>query len=57
MRKFHPDAYYVNALLQYVKAFCVNLRDFTLYISADDKAIIPVGDPDLPVSTGVRGHN
>ena len=23
----------------------------------DDKAIIPIGEPGLPVSTGVRGHN
>lgn len=27
------------------------------YTSVDYKAIIPVGDPGLPVSTGVRGHN
>ena len=26
-------------------------------ISVDDKAIIPVGEPDCPVSTGVRGNN
>ena len=26
-------------------------------VSVDDKAIIPVGNPGLPVSTGVRGHN
>ena len=26
-------------------------------ISVDDKAIIPVGELECPVSTGVRGHN
>ena len=26
-------------------------------ISVDDKAIIPVGEPDCPIYTGVRGHN
>ena len=57
MRKDHVDANYVNALLQYVKKFCVQLRDHVMYISADDKAIIPVGEPGLPVATGVRGHN
>lgn len=57
MRKSHPDAHYVNALLQYVKGFVVQFRNFCQYISADDKAIIPVGEPDLPISTGVRGHN
>ena len=29
----------------------------TLMISVDDKAIIPVGVPDCPISSGVRGHN
>jgi len=27
------------------------------YISLDDKAIILIGEPGLPVSSGVRGHN
>ena len=57
LRKSHADAHYVNSLLQYVKAFCVKYRDFTLYVSADDKAIVPIGEPDLPVSTGVWGHH
>ena len=26
-------------------------------MSVDDKAIVPVGEPDCPVSTGVRGHS
>ena len=26
-------------------------------MSVDDKAIIPVGKPDLPVSSGAREHN
>lgn len=25
--------------------------------SVDDKCIVPVGEPDCPVSTGVHGHN
>ena len=47
MRKDHVDAHYVNALLQYVNKFCVQLRDHVMYISADNKAIIPVGEPGL----------
>jgi len=54
LRKSHADAHHVNSLFQYVKVFCVKYRDFTLYVSADDKAIVPIGEPDLPVSTGVR---
>jgi len=41
LRKDHPDARYVGNIL----------------ISVDDKAIVPVGEPHCPVSTGVRGHN
>lgn len=26
-------------------------------MSVDDMAIVPVGEPSTPVSTGVRGHN
>ena len=28
-----------------------------MYASVDDKAIIPIGEPGFPVSSGVRGHN
>ena len=42
-------------MLQYVKTFTVKYK-FTLYASADDKAIFPIGEPDLPILTGVRGH-
>ena len=31
-------------------------KEIFVSISADDKAIIPVGELDLPISTGVRGH-
>ncbi len=32
-------------------------RDFVSYVSVDDKSIVPVGERDCHVSTGVRGHN
>ena len=57
MRKDHPDARYVSVLLKYLKEFAVLNSQYTVYVSADDKAIIPVGEPALPVLTGVRGHN
>ena len=56
-RKDHPDIHYVNALQLYTKHFAVKYSDCTAYVSVDDKAIIPVGEPDCHVSTGVRGHN
>ena len=57
LHKDHIDSHYVSALLKYARAFAVVFRDYCQYISVDDKAIIPVGYPDCPVSTGVRGHN
>ena len=53
----HVDSRYVSMILQYLKEFCVAIRSLVTYASVDDKAIIPVGEPGLPVSTGVRGHN
>jgi hypothetical protein len=44
-------------ILRYLREFCVTAHSFVTYASVDDKAIIPVGEPGLPVSTGVRGHN
>ena len=53
MRKSHPDARYVSVLLQYLKEFAVLYSQYTRYVSADDKSIIPVGEPTLPIVSGV----
>lgn len=53
----HPDLHYVSVLLKYIKEFSVKFRDILQYVSVDDKVIIPVGEPGMPVSTGVRGHD
>ena len=50
----HVDSKYVSVLL---KELCIQERDIVNYMSVDDKAIIPVGEPDLPVSSGAREHN
>ena len=55
--KNHPDKHYVSALLQYVRDFSVKFRDCLMLISVDDKAVVPVGEPNCPISTGVHGHN
>ena len=57
LRKSHPDCHYVSALLQYAYHFAVRFCDYVNFVPVDDKAIVPVGEPDCPVSTGVRGHN
>lgn len=53
----HPDARFVATYFKYLKEFCVKFREFTTFICLDDKAIVPVGEPGCPISTGVRGHN
>ena len=37
--------------------FCVKFKQFTTFVCLDYKAIVPVGEPGCPISTGVRGHN
>ena len=48
---------YVAVILQYVKQFAVAFKQYTLLLSVDDKAIVPVGEPGNPISSGVRGHH
>ena len=57
LRHENPDSKYVAVILRYAKEFAILHSDIMLMISVDDKAIVPVGEPQLPVSTGVRGHN
>ena len=57
MRKSHPDARYVAVILQYVKHFAASLTEHIIMLSFDDKAIIPVGEPDKPISTRFHGHH
>jgi len=57
LRKEHPDQHYVSALLKYAKCFAIKYQLKLLMLSVDDKCIVPVGEPNCPVSTGVRGHN
>lgn len=53
----HTDARYVGCLFRYLKEFCVKYRYDTYFVCLDDKAIVPVGEPGVPISTGVRAHN
>ncbi|KAI8503983.1 hypothetical protein Bbelb_180510 [Branchiostoma belcheri] len=55
LRAFHPDAHYCACVLKYLKQLAVLLSAVAVLFFCDDKAKVPVGDPDLPISTGVRG--
>ncbi|KAK3108394.1 hypothetical protein FSP39_007105 [Pinctada imbricata] len=41
----------------YLKEFLVQYRQHALFVCMDDKAVVPIGEPGIPISTGVRGHN
>ena len=53
----HLDTRYVATQYQYLKQFVVLNRNETIMVCMDDKAAVPVGDPGMPLSTGVRPHN
>ena len=56
-RVYHPDFKYVAAQWRYLKEFCVLHTSNVQLFCLDDKAIVPVGEPGMPISTGVRPHN
>ena len=57
LRKNHQDSKYMMVLIKYMKELAVRFAQNVVLISVDDKATIPVGELDTPVSTGVRGHH
>ena len=57
LRVQHVDGEYCRQQFYLLKAFAVKFRQYCLFLSLDDKAIVPVGNPDHPVSTGVRSHH
>ena len=57
MRSDHPDSKYAYITFKYLKEFAIRYKDVARRTCLDDKAVIPVGNPGLPVSTNVRKHN
>ena len=57
LRKSHPDSKYVMVLLKYAKEYAVKCSQLVMLACVDDKAIVPVGESNAAVSTGVRGHH
>ena len=57
LRKDHPDAKYCRVILKYARHFACLHRAVTTYMSVDDKAIVPVGEPNLPIAASSRSHN
>lgn len=56
LRLSHQDQHYCSAILKYFKHMAVEQKEAKpVVLFCDDKAKVPVGEPDAPVSTGVRG--
>lgn len=54
-RKTHVDCHYASALYRYEREFCVKFREYTTFVSQDDKHTIKVGEPEYPVAAVDRG--
>src|SRR3989440_11993026 len=55
LQKNSDDAHYCAALFWYLREFCIQYRQWTCLISADDKHKVPIGE-DVAVSTGVQNR-
>jgi hypothetical protein len=55
LRHEHEDGKFGYYQYKLVKSFVIKYRDHCIFMCLDDKAIIPVGNPGIAVSTGVRG--
>lgn len=55
LRVSHPDDHFCAALLRYIKTMAITLGPACKLYFCDDKAKVPLGEPDVYLSTGVRG--
>ena len=57
LRMKHKDSPHCANQFSNLKSFSIHMKDFTTFVSEDDKAIIPVGPPFVPISATQRHHN
>ena len=57
LRVQHEDAGFGRHQFKILKCFASKVRDYAPFQSLVDKAIVPLGNPGHPVSTGVRAHH
>ena len=55
LRNSHVDEHYALAQFKYMREFAVKFRDRCTFLSVDDKSKIDYGEPQLAMSSGVRG--
>ncbi|XP_053395894.1 uncharacterized protein LOC123545597 [Mercenaria mercenaria] len=57
LRAKHPDSGYAFTQFTYLKQYAVELRDHSIMQCLDDKAIIPIREPNRPTSACQRKHH
>lgn len=57
VRGQHADAHFASHQFKLMKEMAVHLKEHSVMICVDDKAVVPIGEPELPMSTGVRPRN
>lgn len=57
LRADHPDSHYCAYQFNLLKEFCVRFRTHTKLLSEDDKAVVPIGSPGMPIGATARRHN
>jgi hypothetical protein len=56
LRTSHHHAHYVNAIMRYQREMAVQLRSVALFASLDDKCLVPVGRPGVPLASLMRNQ-
>lgn len=56
-RANHPDSSFAFHQYRMMKEMAVDYAEEAHMIYLDDKAVVPVGEPQSPISTNVRTHN
>ena len=57
LRAQHEDSVYCSKQFALLKEFSVKYRDAVTFLSEDDKAVIPIGEPNKPIASVNRSHN
>ena len=55
LRKHNPDAHYVNAIFKFLKDRAIKTSSETIFLSADEKCKVSIGEPDYPIAAVSRG--
>ena len=54
IRKFSPDNHYCAALYKYVWCLAVQFKEYSAFVSTDDKCKIKCGEPNFPIAVVTR---